>query len=503
MGCSARSRLLRGAVDARSPSSRWPLWVVLTTVLSLAPGARPASAEERATLVLTTSSTTSTTTVPGETLATLAERALQHNLRIRIDEAQVDEARALYRYAAAQAYPRFSASALFGGPTPERRTEVVNDPSTITPSSLEGDLRFGELGFTFRASAEGALPLYTFGKISNAKEAASSVVRAANERVAITEAEVVVQVHNAFWAFQLTRSFISSLEEGESMLAKVLSKIEALIDDDSSQVTENDRLRLLYALATVRVRLTEARQASELARAAMKLLVGQAQTAPLELASADLEALPAVPALDEQMREAMVWRPELRALRALVEAQQRFAAYRQSAFWPDVFLGGILRYAYTSNATDQTNPFIYDDANVADVGIGLGMRVELDVFSKLAELEQAEAATRTRAAQAAAAEQAVDLEVRKLHADLVGGYERIRGLERANRAARGWLTASTLAYDIGTGDAAELIDSFLAWAASEGELQKTRYDMQLAHVDFARAIGRLVRPKTDADTPTP
>ncbi|MCK6551121.1 TolC family protein [Myxococcota bacterium] len=475
---------------------------LLTAVLSL--GAEPrASADERDTLVLTTSSTTSTVSAesPGEPLTRLVERALARNLRIRIDEAQVGEAQALYRYAAAQAYPRFSATALFGGPTPERKTTVVNDLSTITQSSLEGDLRFGDLGFTFRASAEGALPLYTFGKISNAKEAASSVVRAARERVAITEAEVVVQVHNAFWAYQLTRSFITSLEEGEQMLGKVLAKIEELLDADSPQVTENDRLRLLYALATVRVRLTEARQASDLARAAMKLLVGDAQTAPLEIAGADLDVLPPVPPLGDQAREAMTWRPELRALRALVDAQQKFAAYRESSFWPDIFIGGILRYAYTSNSTDQTNPFIYDDANLADVGVGLGMRVELDVFSKLAELEQAETAIRTRSAQAAAAEQAVDLEVRKLHSDLVNGYERIRGLERANRAARGWLTASTLAYDIGTGDASELIESFLAWAASEGELQKTRYDMQLGHADFARAIGRLVRPKTDDAAP--
>ena len=82
--------------------------------------------------------------------------------------------------------------------------------------------------------------------------------------------------------------------------------------------------------------------------------------------------------------------------------------------------------------------------------------------------------------------------LRKIHRDLTSGYERIQLLERANRAARGWLTASTLAYDIGTGDARQLTESFLAWAASEAELQKTRYDMHLAHADYARAAGQLI-----------
>ena len=45
------------------------------------------------------------------------------------------------------------------------------------------------------------------------------------------------------------------------------------------------------------------------------------------------------------------------------------------------------------------------------------------------------------------------------------------------RAARGWLTAAVLAYDIGAGDAGELIDAFLARATAEGDLRKTEFDL--------------------------
>ena len=38
----------------------------------------------------------------------------------------------------------------------------------------------------------------------------------------------------------------------------------------------------------------------------------------------------------------------------------------------------------------------------------------------------------------------------------------------------------------------ELIDAFLAWAASEAELQKTRFDTMLRLTELARAAGRLI-----------
>ena len=50
---------------------------------------------------------------------------------------------------------------------------------------------------------------------------------------------------------------------------------------------------------------------------------------------------------------------------------------------------------------------------------------------------------------------------------------------KAYKAAKAWLTAAALAYDIGTGNAAELIDAFLARATAEADLRRTQYEIQL------------------------
>jgi outer membrane protein TolC len=344
-----------------------------------------------------------------------------------------------------------------------------------------------------RIKGDAYVPIYTFGKISKGKEAAGHVIEAAKHQAHATKSEVVSDVSRAFWTIQLVRTFQGSLADGEKTLEKVLRKVEDLLENDSPQVTENDRLRLLHALGTLRVRKIDAANAKDIATKALLLLIGRSQSAGIAVATTELDdGLPqSIPDQQDVIETVRAKRPELLALRQVVEAQKSFADLRRAQFYPDFFIGAALNYAYTSNATDQTNPFINDDFNFLDVGIGVGLRVDLDIFGKLAQLEQAEAQARTRMHQERLATEAAELDVRRIHTSIEGGIQRVEALERNARTARGWLTASVLAYDIGTGRADELIDSFLAWAASEAELQKTRYDTILRMTELARATGRM------------
>ncbi|MCC7382816.1 MAG: TolC family protein [Deltaproteobacteria bacterium] len=438
--------------------------------------------------------TTSTAGIKPLGLSDLLRLAQRHNKQVGIDVAKIEEARALYSFAKAQAFPKFSGRALLGGPTAEARSRIPNDLSTTTPASFEGDFDFGKLGITFRFDANGAQPLYTFGKIASARDAARALVRASEEKVHITEGEVLLNVQRAFWAHQMTRSFVKSLQEGEATLAKVVTKIEELLAEESPQVTENDRLRMLHARATVGVRLLEAENAANATLAALSLLTGQPQNKPLVVSEADLDAVPqAPPPIEELLVQARAARPEIKALTHLVHATERYLDFRANSLFPDLFIGAFIESAITTNATDQTNPFLNDRFNYFDAGVGLGLRWELDVFDKLALLEDAKAKLTVKIAETAAADEAIELEVRKLHLDVLSNHAKLVPAERAYRAARGWLTAAVLAYDIGTGEAAELIDAFLAAATAEADLRKTQYDLLTGTADLDRAVGHITR----------
>jgi len=430
------------------------------------------------------------------TLPQLVQLALKQNRLIKIDEARVKEAEALVGFAAAQAYPQFGGRLLFGGPVSEAKTTVINDVSTLTDASYEGDFNFGDLGVTLRMQATGFVPIFTFGKLSTARAAAEAVVRAAEENVHVTEGVVAVNVHRAYWAYQLTDKFLGSLSDGDKILADVIKKVEDLLAAESDQVTENDRLRLLHARATLQVRRHEAKDARDIALTALKLLVSRPMGQPLDVASGDIEELPpAAPPIAQVIDDAVRFRPELRALSRVVDAQEQFVSFRRRALFPDLFIGAFLETAITTNATDHTNPFVYDRFNFFEAGVALGIQFQLDVFNKVAQIDQAQAELETRIAQTAAAAEGVELEVRKIHIEVTGNYEKMEPALKAYKAGRSWLTAAALAYDIGTGDAGELIDAFLASATAEADLRRTQYEIQLGRVDLSRASGTLLIPQ--------
>lgn len=442
------------------------------------------------------------------TLETLVDLAARRNQQVKVSAAEVEAAMALAKAAAAQAYPRLDLNTIFGGPVPEAKTRVVNDPSTATPESIrDGSLNFGELGVTVRGDARIIQPLYTFGQIAKGKQATSHLVDASRQQQEVTTAEVVLNVHRAFWTVQLVRAFVLPLQESEEIFTRIVDQIEELLDAESDQVTENDRLRINHALATVRARLAEAEVGLERANQALRLLCNLPLEVPLDVVERDMyDALPeSVPAIDPLVAIARAERPALLALRQVVEAQADLVALRRASLFPSFFIGGLVNFAYTSNATDQTNPFIFDPYNTLDFGLGVGLVWEFDLFTKTAMIERADAEHRVRIQQEALATSAVELEVRQLHAQLEGGFHQLDRLEEANRAARGWLTSAVLAFDIGSGDARNLTDAFLAFAASEGELQTVRYNTVVRTAELARAIGRLremhQRSRKDAFSP--
>ncbi len=444
---------------------------------------------------------TQTSTTSSEPLALndLIRIAVRDSFQVRVSSAQIAEAQSLYTLALSLAYPQGTARFLFGGPTSEARTRIQNDISTVTDASLEGDLNLGQLGVSLRGAAELAVPLMTFGKISQSKQAASHLVRASKYQLEATRSSVILDLVRAYWGWQLLRSLINSLREGEDRLEGVLDQIEELLDADSGQVTENDRLRLKFAVSTLSVRQAQAEGGLAQLEQAIRLLIGRSQDKPLPLLEESLEdaIVSDLPSVKDLIAASRRERLELKALHQVVEAQEAFRELQKARIWPTIFLGGFINFAVTTNATDQTNPFIKDPFNFFDAGIGLGLQLDLDLFTKLAQVEQAEAQLNVRTHQEVLAMEASELQVRNLHAQISAELLQARRLERAHLSARGWLTASTLAYDIGAGQADELIDAFLAWATSIAELQGTRYDNIIHFAELARATGRLRHHRAD------
>lgn len=424
------------------------------------------------------------------TLEKLVKRARLADGRVAEAEAELRRLQALQEQARWAWFPKFETTLGVGGPIPEARNDGLGGPPT-TEASRKGDLNFGRVGVTVFLESNAVLPLYTFGKLSALKEAGEKgpIIGAAMRERARNEAGF--QAAQAFYGYQLANAGLKQMEDVAKRLQDAEARIEALLQDESPQVSRTDTYRVRYFQQVVEARRAEAAQGRALALEAVRLLTSAEPGETVELVSVDLplEDDAEVPSLEEAQATALRCRPEFKAMKAGLEAREKEVFIRERSYYPDIGLAGFLTLRYTSSATRQLSPFAYDPYNERTAGVGLVARQTFDFPIKDAVLEQARAELAKLQAQAVLLESAIRLEVTQVHGQLMAALSRARSFTEAQKNARRWANAAFTAFDVGTGGTRDLVEGFTAFAEASAGASKSWHDVRLGLAALARVTG--------------
>lgn len=426
------------------------------------------------------------------TLAQLVERARTQDARVAEASAELRKFQALHQQAKWAWFPKFEITLGAGGPVPEARNDGLGGPPT-TEASLEGDWNFGKVGVTVFSTGNAVLPLYTFGKLSALEKAGEQgpiVGAALRERV---RAEAGFQAAQAYYGYQLARTGLKQLEDVSKRLKDAGDRIDALLKEDSDQVAKLDTYKLGYFRQLVEGQRASALQGEQFALTAIRLL---ASAAPGEQVEVVEEELPLredvkVPDLETALKQANERRPELKAISAGIIAREQEVLIRERSYYPDLGLAGFYDVRWTSSATRQRSPFAYDPYNDRTVGLGLVVRGTFDIPIKDAQLDQARAELDKLRAQEQTLRAGIQLEVTQVQSQLVAAYARAKSFTEAEKNAKRWATAAYAAFDLGTGDTRELVDSFTALAQASAERGKSWFDVRVGMASLARVTGAV------------
>ncbi|WP_164020138.1 TolC family protein [Pyxidicoccus trucidator] len=422
------------------------------------------------------------------TLAQLVEKARATDSRVEEATAELRRFQALYQQAKWAWFPRFELSMGVGGPVPEARIDAAGN---LTEASREGDANFGRLGVTVFSTGNAVLPVYTFGKLSALEKAGSQgpVLGAALRERARDEAGF--QAAQAYFGYQLARSGLQQIEDVSKRLEDAAERIDALLKEESPQVSPVDMYKVRFFRQLVEARKAEAHQGLKFAQAAIGLLANAAPDEPVAVVEEELapEEEVAPPSVEQSLSLAEQHRPELTAITAGIAARESEVFIRERSYYPDLGLAGFYDVRYTSSATRQTNPFAYDPYNERTVGLGLVMRATFDIPIKNAQLEQARAELEKLRAQEKQLRAGIRLEVTKVHGELVAAWARAKAFSEAEKNARRWVTAAFAAFDLGTGETRDLVDAFTAYAQASGERGKSWHDVRVGMAALNRVTG--------------
>lgn len=415
------------------------------------------------------------------TLEECIRRALVVHPRLALAKSDLAIKESLLKQArAAKFHPQVEINGLLG-PVPAAQGSPY-DPN------LRSD--FGDLGVFTRAEITSLHPVYTFGKLEGKADAARHAVQIGRHAQDESANEVRRQMQKLYYGILLARELMSLTDRVLQSVGKARAKVRDGIQSGAGQFTPIDQYRLdVFSLEIEARRVTVATSEGSLL-AALKAGLSFPASTDFDIADTALEA-PARTSLDPEAasRQALTRRPEIRQLRAGEEARAALVRSARADLYPQFFAGGLLRYGYAPNRTDQRNPFIRDDFNFFQGGLAVGFRYSLNFAATRAKVQELEGEQQRLGAQRRIAETAIGMQARNSARGLEAA-ELVTDLrQKSARVARSWLAAAESNFNLGIGETRDLVDAFQVYIQTRIAQLQSLHDEHVAHADLEYAEG--------------
>jgi outer membrane protein len=387
--------------------------------------------------------------------------------------AQITQARAgaLPQISGALVYNRTLASIFdniqFGEPEPGE------DP----PPNPFANLPFGRPN-TWNASLQIAQPLYAAGRVSTALQIARRVRTITDLQVQEAEADVELQVRNAYFLVVLADQMVGIAQEAYQLADAVLRQVDLFRQQGTA--SEYDLLRARVERDNLEPGIVEAQNARRLAELNLKRLVHLPADAPLVAAT---PLTPVIAAVDRAaLEEAVRRRPALQALTEQIAAREGAVRIARSGRLPSVGMAANFAYQAFPN---QVAPIDADWRRDWTVTVQAAIPI-FDGFRTRGQVQQAQAELRTVELQRDQVRQGLDLELEAA----LGEFEAARAQIEARRATvvQAQRTLELAELRFGSGLATQLDVS-----SARLLLQQARVNEAQALYNYVNALARLER----------
>jgi outer membrane protein len=415
------------------------------------------------------------------TLDAAVARALATSEEVQTARAQRALAESQVVQARAGAYPQVAASAAYNrtlasifdgisfGPPPGEGEEPGDDPFAGLP--------FGRPN-VWNAGLTVTQPLYVGGRVGTALRIARDVREAADLEISESEAEMTLQVRDAYFQAVMAGELVSIAREAFELADAQLRQVELFRRQGTA--SEFDVLRAQVERDNLEPNIIEAANARRLAELNLKRLANIPAAQPMALLT---PLAPRVADVDRAaLRETLERRPALRALDAFVSAREGAVRIARAERLPTVGAAGNFFFqAFPSGVA----PFGTEWRRDWSVAVQMSVPV-FDGFRIRGQVQQAQVELQLAQLQRAQVAEALELELEAA----LGEFDAARAQIEARRAtvaqARRALELAELRYRSGLATQLEISSARLM-------LEQARVNEAQALYNYVNALARLER----------
>lgn len=341
-------------------------------------------------------------------------------------------------------------------------------------------------GFFNQFEISGIQPLFTWGAVGNAVNAAREGINVSRFGYETEENKYGFQLFQLYQGMLLTMELQRIMEDAIRTLNRAERELQKMLEEGDDSIEDADVYQFEIFKYQLFAQADEVDQNLAFFKRAMKMAVG--------LTSSPVVVLPKenfldpigydLMELDFYVNHALFGRPEVRQLDAVKSAAKYGLDATIAQSYPTLFLGISGRYAFAPNRPRQMNPFISNPSNTSSLLVGFGFQQSLNFRVLRSRTDRSRHQYRQAVHATEAVRDGVMLDVEEKYKDYIIALSRYENTEKSLDVSRQWLRQEQLDYDLGFGDVLNLVDAMKSNLELEATLKQRIQNLNVS-------VGRL------------
>lgn len=401
---------------------------------------------------------------------------LKNNAKILGSKAQILSFEAIRTEAAASDLPTLSFLS-YVAPIYEVRGDATR---SVDNFSKWGPFLHGELQVVY--------PVFSFGRIKDAKQAASHAVEGGRFLHESQINKSIFEFKQLYMQCILLNRLRSVLDDANDKMKTILGHAEKLYKKGTGEVQRKDLTRLrLFALELQRFN-AEWHASKKTAGLALGHFLGEKES--LLVLEQDFPRIQeATRALEQLIAEAHLTNPDLKAVTEGMQARHHQLEMEKGGNLPILFVAGRADMNYTNMRDYQQSTYAFDPFNRNIFAVVFGAKWDLDFGNTKAKIQKAEAELEKMKAMQSEAETGIPLKIAMAMWEFEKQKIQMEIAQNKFKEANKWSLSEMTAYTAGTGNAKDLIEALGAMLMTEKEMAESEFNLCIAAARLAMEIG--------------
>lgn len=349
------------------------------------------------------------------------------------------------------------------------RSEHALVPGVTSPNGfdeesiyLDPDAKndWNNFGLYTRLRITGIQPVFTWGAVGKAIDAAEIAVKATEQEYETTKSELELRLYDLYYSYVLALEIERLLNDADDKIGQIERALNKQLEENPNQVDESDEYKFKVFKATFGIQKEEVIQNLSFIKETWKYVLRNENDNIFEPVTRFLDAYQnGLNEIAYYQNSATINRPELRRLEFGKEALERYIDSKKAANLPGLFFGFTTTFASTPIRPRQPNPFISTPENTFNTAFGFTIRQNLNFLQAKTGYERSRLEVKRLDFLKSAAQDGVILEVNDAYRNAAVAEVKIQKTDEALKITKEWLRMEQLDYDFGEGEVKDLIDA--------------------------------------------